>query len=105
MSERALGLVGLAVRAGAATIGTGATRAGLQRREVRLVVVARDRSGRTAEKVERLAQGAGIPVLIGPEADVLGGRVGRGAVQAVGIADPRFAEGILAAEVGRGQEE
>jgi len=96
MSQRALGLLGLAARAGALTLGTGATRAGLQRGDVRLVVLANDRSQRTEEKVERLARGTAVPVLIGPEAEALGARLGRGAVQAVGIVDPGFAEGILA---------
>ena len=96
MSQRALGLLGLAARAGALTLGTGATRAGLQRGDVRLVVLANDRSQRTEEKVERLARGTAVPVMIGPEAEALGARLGRGAVQAVGIVDPGFAEGILA---------
>jgi ribosomal protein L7Ae-like RNA K-turn-binding protein len=96
MSDRALGLLGLAARAGALTVGTGATRAGLQRGDVRLVVLASDKSQRTEEKVERLARGTAVPVMIGPEAEALGARLGRGAVQAVGIVDPGFAEGILA---------
>jgi ribosomal protein L7Ae-like RNA K-turn-binding protein len=96
MSNRALGLLGLAARAGALTVGTGATRAGLQRGDVRLVVLASDRGQRTEEKVERLARGTAVPVMIGPEAEALGARLGRGAVQAVGIVDPGFAEGILA---------
>jgi ribosomal protein L7Ae-like RNA K-turn-binding protein len=96
MPDRALGLLGLAARAGALTVGTGATRAGLQRGDVRVVVLAADRSRRTEEKVERLARGTAVPVLVGPDAETLGGRIGRGAVQAVGIVDPGFAEGILA---------
>jgi ribosomal protein L7Ae-like RNA K-turn-binding protein len=96
MSSQALGLLGLAARARAITIGTGATRAGLQRREVRMVILAGDRSPRTEAKVERLARGTGVPVMVGPEAVALGARIGRGAVQAVGIVDPGFAEGILA---------
>lgn len=101
MAERALGLLGLAARAGVLTIGTGATRAGLQRGEVRLVVLADDRSPRTEEKVERLARGTAVPVVIGPAAETLGARIGRGPVQAVGIVDPGFAEGILATGSGR----
>jgi len=101
MPEQALGLVGLAARAGALTVGTGATRAGLQRGDVHLVILAEDHGGRTDEKVGRLARGKGVPVLVGPGAGVLGARLGRSTVQAVGIVDPRFAEGILAAGSGR----
>jgi ribosomal protein L7Ae-like RNA K-turn-binding protein len=101
MPDHALRLLGLAARAGALTLGTGATRAGLQRGEVRAVVLADDHGPRTAEKVGRLARGRGVPVLVGPAAGALGARLGRSAVQAVGIVDPRFAEGILAADSGR----
>jgi ribosomal protein L7Ae-like RNA K-turn-binding protein len=100
MSSKALGLLGLAARARAVTVGTGATRAGLQRGAVRVVVLAGDRSLRTKEKVERLARGTGVPVMIGPDAAVLGARIGRGSVQAVGIMNPGFAEGILASGSG-----
>ena len=65
MSDRALGLLGLAARAGALTIGTGATRAGLQRGDVRLVVLAGNRSARTAEKVEK--HNSGSPDYQAPE--------------------------------------
>jgi len=101
MAERALGMLGLAARAGAVTFGTGATRAGLQRGDVRLVVVAEDWTPRTDEKVARLARGKGVPVVVGPQATALGARLGRGAVQAVGVVDPGFADGILTATAGR----
>jgi len=101
MAERALGLLGLAARAGALTIGTGATKAGLQRGAVRLVVLAEGWSPRVDEKVARLARASGVPVIEGPVADTLGARIGRGAVQVVGIVDPAFADGIAAAGAGR----
>jgi ribosomal protein L7Ae-like RNA K-turn-binding protein len=101
MSDRALGLLGLAARARALTIGTGATRAGLQRGVVRLVVLAADRSPRTEEKVQRLASGTGVPMMEGPPATVLGNRLGRGAVQAVGVMEATLAAGLLATQAGR----
>ena len=48
----------------------------------------------TAEKVVRLARGRGVDVVLGPTATELGQRLGREAVQAVGVTDPRFANGI-----------
>ena len=101
MPDRALGMLGLAARAGAVTIGTGATRAALQQGDVRLVVMAGDGSPRTEEKVARLARGTGVPVVVGPDAAALGARLGRGAVQAVGVVDTGFADGILALTTGR----
>ncbi len=59
-----------------------------------MVVVAGDRSPRTDEKVGRLARARGIPVLVGPQAAVLGRQIGRTAVQAVGVQDAQLAAGI-----------
>ena len=94
ISAGSLGLLGLGLRAGQVVVGTTGVRAGLQRGDVRLVVVAQDRSPRTDEKVSRLAQARGIPLVEGPPADELGRRLGRDAVQAVGIKDARLAAGI-----------
>jgi ribosomal protein L7Ae-like RNA K-turn-binding protein len=75
-------------------VGTSGVRAELQRGNVALVVVAGDRSPRTDEKVGRLAQARGIPVLVGPGAAALGRQIGRTAVQAVGVRDAQLAAGI-----------
>ncbi len=76
-------------------VGTAAARAGLQGDDVYLVVVAADASPRTEQKVVRLAQVKGIPVVAGPDAAELGRRLGRsGTVQAVGVSDRHMAAGI-----------
>jgi ribosomal protein L7Ae-like RNA K-turn-binding protein len=92
----ALGLLGLAARARRLLVGTGAVREGLQGNRVAAVVVAQDRSARTAEKVERLARAKGVPVVSGPPAAELGRQLGRGAVQAAGLTDAEMARGLLA---------
>jgi ribosomal protein L7Ae-like RNA K-turn-binding protein len=96
LSERGLRLLGQGMRAGYLVLGTAGVRAGLQRGDVALVVVAANRSGRTGEKVERLARARGVPLLIGPPDEALGRRLGRGALQAVGVTDGRLAAGIAA---------
>ena len=95
MSEGQLRLLGLGVRAGTVVAGTNGVRAGLQRGEVALVVLAEDRSSRTREKVERLAAGKGIPCLHGPVAIELGRRLGMSSVQVVGVRDAHLAAGII----------
>ena len=80
-------------------LGTAGVRAGLQRGEVALVVVAANRSARTGDKVERLARGRGVPVLTGPLDEALGKRLGRTALQAAGVTDGRLAAGIAAAGI------
>lgn len=94
--EDALGLLGLAVRARRVVVGTSAVRDGLQGARVAAVVVAGDRSPRTAEKVERLARARRVPVVRGPPAAELGRRLGRAPVQVVGFTDGVMARGFLA---------
>jgi ribosomal protein L7Ae-like RNA K-turn-binding protein len=89
-------LLGLGRRAGTVVIGSSGVRAGLQRDEFALVVLASDRSPRTDEKVGRLARGRAVPVLLGPAAGVLGRLFGRTDVQAVGVRDRKLALGIRA---------
>jgi ribosomal protein L7Ae-like RNA K-turn-binding protein len=100
MTERELRVLGLARRAGQVVIGSAGVRAALQRDEVALVVVCRDLSRRTEEKVVRLANGRGVRVVVGPEAVELGRQVGRSPVQSIGVRDPRLARGIGATELG-----
>ncbi len=95
ITEGQLRLLGLGVRAGTVVAGTSGVRAGLQRGELALVVIAKDRSSRTQEKVERLAVGKGIRCLSGPLAVELGRHLGMGGVQAVGVRDAHLAAGII----------
>lgn len=95
LSERAMGLLGLGARAGTLVVGTGGVRGALQRDELALVVVAGDVSERTEQKVVRLARARGVPTVTGPDSLRLGARLGRGAVQAVGVRDAGLAAGIV----------
>lgn len=97
MSDAQLGLLGLGARAGALAVGTSGVRAALQRGELALLVVARNRSPRTDEKVLRLARARGVPILEGPDDVTLGRRLGREGVQAVGVRDRQLAAGIAGA--------
>ena len=83
MEEGVLGLLGLAQRAGVLVAGTAQVRAALQRGNLKLVIVAVDRSRRTEEKIVRLAHGRAVRVVLGPTAIELGRRLGRETVQAV----------------------
>lgn len=82
------------MRAGTVVVGTSGVREALQRGRVALVVLAGDHARRTDEKVGRLARARGIPVLMGPPARELGKRIGRAAVQALGVKDRQLASGI-----------
>ena len=95
--EQLLGLLGLGARSGRVGIGVEATRAMLQRGEARVVIIASNASERAVEKVVALARGKAVPVLIGPEAVIIGERLGRPPVMTVAVRDRDLAAGMLAA--------
>ena len=92
-----LGLLGLGLRAGNVIVGVDGVRTGLQAGKCALVVVASDASPRAREKVVRLAEGRGIPSVVGPASAEMGQRLGRPPVMVVGVCDPALARGIRAA--------
>ncbi|MCZ6759433.1 MAG: ribosomal L7Ae/L30e/S12e/Gadd45 family protein [Gemmatimonadetes bacterium] len=87
-------LLGLGKRAGSLIIGTGGVRAALKKSQLQLVIVAKNYSDRTGEKVVRLARAKKIPVVAGLDTEELGSRLGLGPVQAVGVTDLGLAAGI-----------
>jgi ribosomal protein L7Ae-like RNA K-turn-binding protein len=92
-----LGLLGLGLRAGNVIVGVDGVRTGLRAGQCALIVVAADASPRALEKVVRLAEGRGIPSVVGPRASDIGQRLGRPPVMVVGVCDPALARGIRAA--------
>jgi ribosomal protein L7Ae-like RNA K-turn-binding protein len=100
VSDAALRLLGLGLRAGTVVIGVSGVRAALQRGTAQCAVVAADASPRTADTVTRLARGKGVPLVTGPAAQALGQALGRPPVQAVAVTDGALARGVLAASGG-----
>lgn len=87
----ALGLLGLARRAGAVTPGVGATRRALQAGAVRLVLLATDASETQCRKVRGRARGAGVPVGVVASRAALGRALGRTELSVAGVTDRSFA--------------
>lgn len=103
--SRLLGLLGLGARAGNLIVGVDGVRSVLQRGRCRLVVLAADAGLRAMEKVVRLAEARGVPIVHGPDAAALGRQLGRSRVMAVGVLDPALARGISAAAPVNGMTE
>ena len=70
-------------------------RGGLQRDDFWCVVLASDASPRAVDKIVPLANATGIPVVTGPPADLIGAKLGKPPVMAVGVRDRSLANGIL----------
>ena len=96
MNDAVTRLLGLGLRAGRVVIGVSGVRAGLQRGKLACVVLAADAGQRTHDKVARLAQAKGVPLVKGPDAARLGAGLGRPPVQAVGVEDRALARGLTA---------
>jgi ribosomal protein L7Ae-like RNA K-turn-binding protein len=96
-----LGLLGLGLRGRLVVVGVSGVRAELRGGGIRCVVLASDASPRAVDKVVRLAEGCGVPVIPGPAAAEIGGRLGRPPVMVVGVRDRGLADGILRAASGR----
>jgi ribosomal protein L7Ae-like RNA K-turn-binding protein len=90
-----LGLLGLGYRAGRIVVGVDAVRKELQAGKCWCVVVAQDASPRAMEKVVRLANGKGVPLLPGPRAAAIGAQLGKPPVMAVGVRDRALAGGMV----------
>ena len=95
--ERAYGMIGLAARAGKAVsgsdAGTGAVRAG----NVKLLIITKDISGNSLDKVLRNITGTDeIPCYSFGSSDELGDALGKPARAVAAITDKSFADGISA---------
>jgi ribosomal protein L7Ae-like RNA K-turn-binding protein len=93
-TEKIRGLLGLARRARALTVGSRETRAGLRRGDVRLVLLAGDGSERDRSRLLRAAREAGTPARIAGSRAELGSSLGRGEVAVCGVTDPHLAAEI-----------
>lgn len=89
-----LGLLGLGNRGRRLVIGVDGARAAIQRGRCHCLVLARDASPRAREKLERLADGRGVPRVVGPDAEAMGRVLGRPPVMAVAVTDGALADGI-----------
>ncbi|MBT8335584.1 MAG: ribosomal L7Ae/L30e/S12e/Gadd45 family protein [Gemmatimonadetes bacterium] len=91
----ALRILGLARRAGALLLGTGAVRTGLRDGKVELVLLAEDAAPAQADKIERLLRHGEVPVRHFGRRAELGAAVGGPPYTAVGVTQDGFAVRLL----------
>ena len=94
--DAALGLLGLATRAGATVPGTERVRAAVRAGEARLVLIATDLTETGLDKLVPVAEGRSVPYAVRYTRAELGGAVGRSPLAAVAVTDRGFAERLKA---------
>jgi len=100
ISQRIMGLVGIARKAGCVITGTSQMVSAISRQEVRLLFVAEDAAEGSSEKMTRLAEQAGVEWVRFADQKRLGQIAGRENRNCLGITDKQFADS-LALEVNR----
>jgi ribosomal protein L7Ae-like RNA K-turn-binding protein len=102
VQDRAIGLLGMATRAGAVVPGTERVREAARSGTLQLAVMATDASENSRGKLLPLLAARGISHVMRYERNELGAAIGRGPVSAVGVVDAAFADRLLALMGGSG---
>jgi ribosomal protein L7Ae-like RNA K-turn-binding protein len=89
--DRVLGLLGMAMRAGAVVPGTERVRDAARSGALQLAVIAADASGNSRGKLLPLLTARGVSHVIRFNRNELGAAVGRAPLSAVGVLDPALA--------------
>lgn len=95
-SDKALGLLGLARRAGGVAPGTEAAKEAVRRGQAFLVWMAEDASETQLEKLSRVLGQRAVPIVVQGDRVTLGAAVGRSALSAVAVTDRSLAERLVA---------
>jgi ribosomal protein L7Ae-like RNA K-turn-binding protein len=92
--RRALGLIGLGIRARNAVVGVEQVRLAARKGKVAMAFVAPDASPNSRKKLIPLLEASGVLVVQGPGAEALGSVAGRESTAAIGILDHALARGL-----------
>jgi ribosomal protein L7Ae-like RNA K-turn-binding protein len=90
--DRAIGLLGMAARAGRLAAGTTRVREAARTGSLHFAVLAVDASDNSRGKLQPLLDALGITYMTRYDRVTLGGAVGRGPLSAVGVTDAALAE-------------
>lgn len=94
-SEKLCGLLGLATRAGKTVVGTEACKIAIERKKVKLVIVAKDASERTKINFKEICKKSNIPIYEVLQADTLSNSIGKENKVIIGVSDINFSKEIL----------
>lgn len=95
MNNKALSLVGLAMRAGKIVSGEERVILAIRKQQLRLVILSTDSSANTMKKVIDKCTYYQMPYLLAPSRDELGRAIGKEQRVVVGVTDAGFATKII----------
>ncbi len=100
--ERALNLLGIALRGGRLEVGTTSVKESARRGDLSGAVIAADAGGNARDRVLPLLEATGVPVVEAADGEALGAALGRDRTVIVGLTDPGLAGEVLDALTGNG---
>lgn len=103
--ERALSLLGIALRGGRLKVGTSAVKEGARAGEIAAAVVAADAGGNARGRVLPLLEAVGVPVAEAGDRESLGRALGRDRVVVVGVTDLGLGREVMEALGGSAPDE
>ena len=95
INKKILGLLGLATRAGKTIFGTESVTQAIQKKQVRLVIVAKDAAERTKKNIEKLCQENQIEQRVWASNSELSQAIGQVNKAIIGIKDQNFSNEII----------
>lgn len=95
MTDKMLGMLGLAVRAGKVQFGVYKTEEAILQKKARLVVAAQDMGASNLRSITAKCQHAGIPLIRYGQRDALGHALGKKDLPVVAVCDNHFAAAIV----------
>ena len=95
VNNKILGLIGLATKAGGICFGTESVKQEVNKKKVKLIIVAKDSSERTKNKFNQLAIENNIPIIIDYEIEEISKYIGKENKAIIGIKETNIAKEIL----------
>lgn len=94
IDNKILGLIGLAMKAGKICFGADSVEENIEKRKVKLLIIAEDSSERTKNKFIEKGQKQNIPIIIDSNIEEISKTIGKSNKAIIGVKDINFAKSI-----------
>ena len=94
-NKKICGLLGLATRAGKTVFGTEACISGLEKKKIKLLIIASDSSNRTKDQFKKICVRLNVPIYENINMDEMSKAIGKDNKAVIGILDVNFSKEVL----------